>query len=83
MDGAGPAGLGRVLKRLMDVAVTCDAVDMEQALWDVHVAAKWRLDLGDIGKCVAKKSPELVTFPYRIKYAFNPHSQKCCIKHCL
>jgi hypothetical protein len=39
----------------MDVAATCDAVDMEQALWDVHVAAKWRLDLGDIGKCVAKK----------------------------
>ena len=29
-------------------------VDMDQALWDVHVVAKRLFDLGDVGKYVAE-----------------------------
>jgi hypothetical protein len=34
-DREDPIGLRRVLEQLLRVVATCDAVDMEQALWDL------------------------------------------------
>ena len=57
-DRADPVGLGRVLQQLVDVAATCDAVDMEQVMWGVQVVATRLVDLGDVhvGKYVAERA---------------------------
>jgi hypothetical protein len=75
-DRAPPVGLGRVLEQLLDAASACDAVDMEQVLWDVQVAAKRLVDLGDVGKYVTENFPGASHISGPIKYVFNPHAQK-------